>query len=385
MPWKSVGVMDQRIAFVVRGLNPERNLASLCRDFGISRPTGYRWLKRFQEKRSFSGLQEKSRRPQHSPKRTLTEDEARVVELRKKYGWGARKLAALLYGEGKRLKVTTIHRIISRNGLILPENRHGPATSRFEREKPNALWQADFKGYFLGKDGNCHPLSILDDHSRYAVCLSGLRSQKMEETRQAFLKTFEAYGLPDEILMDHGTTWWSTNNGYGLTSLSVWLLKQEIDLIFGRIRHPQTQGKVERFNRTVADAVEHRGKPSQFSGWSALLEDIRSEYNEIRPHEALEMAVPASRYHPSTRAYNPNPLKWEYESGSTVARLNAEGFVGYKGRWYFVCEALADEQVRLEEVASVVLVSYRNMYIREIDPVAHRTKPLVQSRADLDM
>lgn len=385
MPWKVKDIMEQRIEFVVEAVKGMSTISALCREHGISRPTGYLWIKRHQEVGSFTGLIERSRRPHHSPQRTASGVEARVVALRRRYGWGARKLQYLLVGEGILLPAITIHRIIDRHGLIDAKKRHRPALQRFEREQPNALWQVDFKGPLTSPEGTCHPLSLLDDHSRYAVGLHGLSRERAEEAQQAFIRTFEQYGLPWEMLMDHGTLWWGTMNAHGLTWLSVWLIKQNIGLHFSGIRHPQTQGKVERFHRTLSDTVAHRGKPGRWSDWAPMLEDIRQEYNEVRPHESLGMTVPARRYRPSPRAYDPAPREWEYPSGARVQRLNPAGCVTYDRRRYFVCEALAGENVMLEVVEDVILVKYRQMYVREIEPATGHTRALVLPEASFNV
>ena len=302
MPWRTTSVMDQRIRFIGEAVAGSTSFAELCSRYGISRTTGYRWLQRYYEAGSFQALSERSRRPHHSPTRTPAKDEARVIALRKRHGWGARKLKELLKNEGLDMPEITIHRIIRRNGLIPPANSHSPATKRFERSQPNELWQMDFKGYYSLAQDRCYPLSILDDNSRFAVGLYALFDQKGGSVNACMVKTFEHYGVPDAMLMDHGIPWWSTTNGYGLTWVSIDLIKQGIALYFGKFRHPQTQGKVERFNRTLGDAVSHRGRPRRRSRWPAMLDEIRDEYNYVRPHEALQMDVPASRYEPSDQS-----------------------------------------------------------------------------------
>jgi hypothetical protein len=182
------------------------------------------------------------------------------------------------------------------------------------------------------------------------------------------------------MLMDRGTLWWSEHNGWGLTRLSVQLIEQGIALHYGRICHPQTQGKVERFHRTLGGELRHRGLPTRWREWAPLLAEIRRAYNERRPHEALGQRRPAELYQPSPRAYQEHPASWEYPSGSEVKRLNAQGLLHDGGRRWFVCEALASHWVRIERLAGKVLVSYRHMYIREIDPGRGVTRPLVMRK-----
>ena len=160
------------------------------------------------------------------------------------------------------------------------------------------------------------------------------------------------------------------------------LIEQGIRLLYGRVCHPQTQGKVERFHRTLGGELRHRGLPAQWAEWPALLAAVQQEYNRRRPHEALGMRRPAEVYEPSGRAYQERPREWEYPAGSEVKRLNTQGMLEDGGRRWFVCQALAGQRVRLERIDGKVLVSYRHMYIREIDPERAGTRPLVVARPE---
>lgn len=370
--------MEERIEFIAQALGENVSFSQLCREFEISRPTGYRWLNRYREIGGFVQLEEKSRRPHHSPRQTAARIEEEVKKARVRYGWGARKLKDRLWIEkGIDLTETTINRILRRKELIAPEESHQRAVKRFEKKSPNELWQIDFKGDYRLSKGCCYPLSLLDDHSRFSVGLYGLSDQQGETVHACLVETFEKYGVPQAMLMDHGTPWWSTTNAHGLTWVSVSLIKQGIRIYLSGVRHPQTQGKVERFHRTLKAAMRHRGVPETLSEWKVALQEFRHEYNHIRPHEALEMSVPASRYQHSDRAYNPDPPEWEYPEGSIVKRLNTQGCLEYNRRRYFVCEALAGERVQVEQAEKYLLVSYRHMYVRQIEVESGRTEALV--------
>jgi transposase InsO family protein len=380
MPWARTDVGEQRVKFVVRAASSKERMACLCREFGISRTTGYRWRRRFEQAGSVTGVLERSRRPRSSPLQTEPRKEERVVALRQEYGWGAKKIAVLLREEEAWLTVTTINRILKRQGLIGKKDSNPPALERFERSTPNELWQMDGKGEYHARDGTCYPLSILDDHSRYAVGLYSLPAFTAERVYPCLVRTFERYGVPQAMLMDRGSVWWGTTNGYGLTWLSVRLIEQGIRLHYGRVHHPQTQGKVERFHRTLDEAIRHRGKPQQLSEWPGALEEFRQIYNQRRPHEALGMKRPAERYRCSARMYQAQPREWEYPDGSMVRRLNPAGCLHWEGQRWFVCEALAGRRVRVESVAKLLLVSYRHMYVREIDRQQQSTRSLVLPR-----
>lgn len=376
MPWNVADVKEERARFVVRAASERESMSALCREFGIARPTGYRWLQRYQQAGSLHKLAEHSRRPHHIWRQTPVEVERAVVELRQRYGWGARKLQLMLPGV-QSLPVVTINRILSRHGLVHPSDSHPPAGKRFERSEPNELWQMDGKGEYRLRDGICFPLSILDDCSRYLLALTPLRRFDTENVQASMIAVFETYGVPEAMLMDHGSVWWSTTNGHGLTSFGVFLIHQGIRLIYGRIGHPQTQGKVERFHRTLDEAIRHRGLPPYWHHWPGLLQEIRDEYNQVRPHEALGMATPAQRYQPSRRSYCSHPQPWEYPPGADVHRLNSQGCLDWQGRRFFVCEALRGQRVCVEALDHRLLVSYRHMYIREIDLRSGRSAALV--------
>lgn len=378
MPWKATSVMEERIKFIVRAVQPGVNFKALCREFGISRRTGYRWIDRYLEVGSLPRVGELSRRPHRIPNKTDSNYERRVIELRRRYSWGGKKLQVILAREGIKLPVITINRIIKRNGLIEPQISHRPALKRFGRAYPNQLWQMDFKGDFGLRVGRCYPLSILDDHSRFAVGLYALIDQRAETVDCSLVSTFQRYGLIEAMLMDHGTPWWSNNSEHGLTWLSVKLIKQGIRLYWSGIRHPQTQGKVERFHRTLQGSILNKLRPRTMRDCKEAYDRFREEYNKIRPHEALEMGVPADRYQPSRRPYNPQPRPWEYPQGSIVKRLNTQGCLDYKNRRYFVCEALRGEYVRIEHIEKNIIVSYRHMYIREIAMETGKTNPFLR-------
>jgi transposase InsO family protein len=381
MPWKQTNAMDERIRYAVRAETESGTLSDLSEEFGVHRSTGWRWRKRLEQVGRIEDLVEHSRRPHRSPSRTGSEVEERIVELRQKYGWGALKLRILLEREGRMVSVATINRILTRHGAVRAADSHRPAWKRFERSEPNQLWQMDFKGIrecVAARHGAIYPLSILDDHSRYLVGLFALRDPNTDRTVECLRKVFEPYGLPEAMLMDHGTPWWSTSNGHGLTRLSVLLMKQGIRLYFSGRGHPQTQGKVERLHRTMEQAIERDGK--QFPGWDVWTGNFRQEYNQLRPHQALDMAVPAQRYRPSLRVYRENPPRWEYDSGTQVLRLNSKGCLRYRSQRYFVCEALAGEEVAVESLDNRILVRYRQTYVREIEPESGRTRPLVLPR-----
>lgn len=366
MPWRTESVMDQRVEFVLRARDGEETLAALCRAYGISRPTGYLWLQRYYEVGSVNGLAEHSRRPLHSPQRTAEPVAAAVLALRDKTAWGGPKIAKALARRGVAVAPATAQRILKRCGRVLVPPV--PKTKlRFAREQCNELAQMDFKGDYTLPQGKCYPLSLLDDCSRYLHGLWPLSSTGGEGVKQTLEAYFRAHGVPLSLLLDHGTPWFSTTNRQGLTWVSVWLLKQGVSLRYSGIRHPQTQGKVERFHQTLKRRTKHRGEPRTLSEWRAWAVEFRHEYNFERPHEALGDRTPGEVYQAvNLRAYQEQPRAWEY-SGGVVKRLNPQGQLYYRQHTYFVSEALASEQVRVDELDGKLLVTFRHLTIREIN------------------
>lgn len=365
MAWRTANVKEQRVQFVVAVSRKEKTLTKLCQEFEIARPTGYRWWKRYQSD-GLAGIEERSRRPRRSPGQTPVRIEQRVVELRQQRpDWGARKIQYLLGKEQLDLPVGTIHRILLRHDLVREQDRHAAAVQRFERAAPNQLWQMDFKGP-KGWNHAVGPLSVLDDHSRYAPVLQhtgGTREQAVRETLQA---TFQECGVPEQMLMDHGCPWWNGQGERGRTRLTVWLMKQDIELHFSRYRHPQTQGKVERFHRSLTAALLRRGtpEPEHRQSW---LDEFRYEYNFVRPHQALGMRTPSQLWCKSPRPYQPHPAPWVYPPGYETVEVKHYGQIRVEGRYYWVSGALGGEQVGVVEAEGRLLIYFRRTLVHDVE------------------
>ncbi len=365
MPWKTMELREQRVKFVVAASRGEKPFSALCQEFGISRPTGYLWVRRYHAS-GVRGIAERSRRPHGSPHQTKARLEEQVVQLRQRYpDWGARKLQTLLARRAVALTRSTIHRILLRRDLVWEQDRRLPATTRFERSAPNELWQMDFKGPKLWPQ-TVGPLSVLDDHSRYVVVLHAVGSTHGQLVREQLEGAFRTCGVPEAMLMDHGCPWWNTQAPSGVTQLSLWLMKQGIRLHWSGIRHPQTQGKVERFHGTLQRAIERRGpQPQQLQEW---LDAYRWEYNHVRPHEALGMKTPARVWQASLRRYDPHPGRWEYPAGSRVLKVDCQGKVELC-RWKWkISKGLCGERVQVVPVGERFQVYYCATLIREVDP-----------------
>ena len=371
MAWGNVDVEEQRMRFVIAASRKEKPLRHLCQEFDISAPTGYEWLRRYQAG-GYEAVREKSRRPHRSPEQTSPEKEQRIVELREQRpDWGARKLQWQLKKENIRLPVITIHRILLRRGMVRAQDRHRAAVQRFQREAPNQLWQMDFKSP-VGWEAPAGPLSVVDDCSRYVVALQGTWCTRAEAVRERLEEAFLECGVPEEMLMDHGTPWWNMKAITGATWLTLWLIKQGIRLHFSGYRHPQTQGKVERFHGAMAEALKKRGYPAK-EHRQEWLDEFRQEYNHVRPHEALAMQPPAAIWRKSDRRYDPQPRPWEYEADSEVVKVGAGGQICVDGRPWEISRALAGEWVQLIRLEERILVYYCRSVVRELDQLSHRS------------
>jgi transposase InsO family protein len=352
MPWNEVSVMDQRREFVRLARQDGANRRELCRRFGIHPETAYKWLGRWP---SDQELADHSRRPHSSPSRTDRELEERILAERDAHPvWGARKIARCLERAGhKPPAVSTIHAILKREDRIHPRVGGAIASRRFEMSAPNLLWQMDFKGWIrLGDDTRCHPLTVVDDHSRYDLCLQACPNERGDTVRQRLELTFRRYGLPEAFFVDNGTPW-GDPSGERWTRFSVWLLKLGIAIIHSRPYHPQSRGKNERFHRTLQAEVFALHHFRNLAETQRALDAWREVYNFERPHQALDQQVPASRYRPSSRAM-PNRLpKPDYDRGDIVRTISTtKAYIHFKGRSWKVPQAFCGERVAIRPLST---------------------------------
>ena len=342
MPWKESTPVSSRVEFVTFAQREGANISELCDRYEISRKTGYKWLNRYKQD-ACCDFEDRSRRPRTVPHRTSKAIEDKIIALRDKHpSWGARKLSRRLkdLGQCDVPAHSTITQILRRCGRLCPKaSKQRQACQRFEYPVPNALWQMDFKGHFPLRGGACHPLTVLDDHSRFSVGLVACPNQRGETVQPALTQIFGTYGLPDSILTDNGTPWWGTKGG-SVARVSIWLIRLGIGLKRCRVYHPQTQGKEERFHRTLnAEVIAYRA-------WSTLaqcqgaFDRWRDVYNFERPHEALDLDVPATRYVPSHRPFPAVLPPIEYGPGDHVRTVGANGYLRYDGRSLHVSNAL---------------------------------------------
>jgi transposase InsO family protein len=371
MPFREHSVVDEREEFVRLAMVPGANLSELCRRFGIARSNGYKWLRRYKQE-GRAGLHDQPRRPHHSPTHTCEKIEGEVLRVRmeSKDAWGARKIARVMRREFRDVPaLSTITEILRRHGKLAASRQEHPGRfRRFERPQPNDLWQMDFKGHFALPRGRCHPLTVLDDHSRYAVGLQACGNEQDMTVRERLITLFRCYGMPFEMLMDNGPPWGDgVNQRY--TRLTVWLLRLGIRTTHGRPYHPQTQGKDERFHRTLNHELIKRTSfrdighcQEEFDGW-------RHIYNHMRPHEAHDLDTPATRYQVSPRAFPETLPEVEYWPGDAIRRVNNDGIFRYQKHPWRIGKAFAGQLValRADEAAGRHAVYFCSERIAQID------------------
>ena len=347
MPWKERTKMSLRLEFVKFALAQNSNVAELCRRFDISRKTGYKWIKRYLQLGE-AGLVDHCRRPKASPNKTSDTLVNAILQVRKRHPvWGGRKIRKYLLNLGWQQvpAPSTITAILKRNDRIDASEslKHTP-WQRFEARAPNDLWQMDYKGHFAAQKGRCHPLTVLDDHSRYSIGLEACSDEKTLTVRQRLTRIFEHYGLPHKMLMDNGSPWGSDKQ-HIFTPLTMWLIRQGVGVTHSRPYHPQTLGKDERFHRTFKAEIGQYCIGLSLEQCQRRFDAWRHVYNFQRPHEAIGMQVPAERYQPSPRQYKDSLPPIEYAPDDQVRKVQQGGWISYQGKQYRIPKAFWRQRV----------------------------------------
>jgi len=362
MPWEERTVRMSRETFVAEVKAGEKSKSQICREYGITRRTGDKWLKRDE---SGEGLEDRSKAPFHVANKTPPEKESKILAVREAHpAWGPRKIRQFLANKGETdlPAKSTIGNILSRSGCV-SEAASKAATpyKRFQRESSNELWQADFKGHFGMKDGNrCYPLTVLDDYSRFSLCIDAKENERRTGVMQSFERLFSENGLPDALLCDNGNPW-GNSQATGYTLFEVWLMEYGVLPIHGRIMHPQTQGKEERFHRTMKAELLNLTEIENMAHAQMCFNAFRNCYNHERPHEALSMGVPATFYCPGKRGKPERITAWEYPNGHVLRKVKSTGYFNFGSQGYFLSEAFADKTIAVRESS---LENCINVYFR---------------------
>ena len=341
--------MELREEFVGLALAPGANVSDLCRRFGIERSTGHKWLGRYRSE-GWSGLSDRSRRPQVSPSRTEAAVEAEVLRIRAESNnaWGGRKIAWTMVEAGWETvpAASTISDILRRHGKLDRGAQHPGPHVRFERAEPNELWQMDFKGHFAMASGRCHPLTVLDDHSRYSLGIEACGNEQDGTVRACLTTLFRRYGLPFAMLMDNGSPW-GDSGGQPYTVFTTWLMRHGVRVSHGRPYHPQTQGKIERFHRSLKAEVLERNSYADLPACQGAFDRWRQIYNCQRPHDALGEKPPVTRYRPSPRLFCDTLPPIAYGSGDIVRKVDADGGISFRNRYFRIGKAFRTQPLAL--------------------------------------
>lgn len=380
MPWKETPKMDQRIEFAMRAMSCG-NFGELCREYGISRKTGYKWRERFVGS-GLEGMKERSRRPKKHARSLSEEVVCRIVRLRSAHpSWGAHKIRDIYERRhgGEVPSESSFKRVMERCGLVKKrERRQREAGSRLEApvkvEEPNALWTVDFKGWWRGASGRrVEPLTVRDAYSRYVLEMYAVENAKGATVGRRFEKLFEAHGLPTAIRTDNGTPFACSHALLGLTRLSAWWLALGIDLVRGRPGCPQDNGGHERLHLDIFRELERERRCEDqvtFDLW-------REEFNTVRPHEGLGMARPADVYRPSSRSYSGTPESIDYGGMDTRKVHRQLGTIVLGRETIPISQALGGWNVGLAPVPGGELeVWFAKLLLGHIDPQTASFRPI---------
>lgn len=351
MPWPTVTMNESRREFVRRGQEPDANITQLCLEYGISRKTGYKWLRRSRQD-GLRGLSERSRRPHRNAQQL---DESTVCALGKLKlahpRWGPKKIR-LLYAKlhGTAPSVSSCHRILSKLGLVQPRKRRvrrpwTSLTAATAVRAANDLWTVDFKGWWRLRDGQrCDPLTVCDAYSKYVLAAAVVPTMGVAAVRAVFAQLFTVFGLPRAIRSDNGVPFAMTGAPLGLSQLAAWWISLGIDPIRGRPGCPQDNGAHERMHGDIAAEISAHVQ-SDRSAQQAALDIWRREYNDVRPHETLRGRTPAEVYRKSQRRYQ--EIRPEYGPGYQVRKISAAGAIRYDSQQLFISRAIAGHEVGL--------------------------------------
>jgi len=380
MPWKTVSPLEEKQQFVSLAVNGRYTVTELCEEFGISRKTGHKWLRRHGEG-GMSGLEDRSRAPKNVTSRTADEVERLIVGERRLHPtWGPKKIRRVLetkHGLESPPAVSTVGAVLTRHGMVKARRRRGAfKVERGELTAPHVLG-VDFKGWFFTGDGErFEPLTVTDLHSRYLMRAEGLPGQTRRWTQESFRTMFKRHGLPEIIRVDNGAPFASMGPG-GLSKLSVWWIGLGIRVEFSRPGCPQDNGSHERMHKTMKDEC-CKPPSANSSAQQQRMDRWRKEFNYERPHEALGQRVPGDVYQPSARRMNERIKASLYAPGIETKEVNSAGFISFGGSSCYVGEAFAGVEVALErgEKDGLTHVLYANIRLGTLgDSPSARLRP----------
>lgn len=384
MPWKERRIMSLKIDFVERAQRGEK-IAVLCREFGISRTTGHKWVKRFEEL-GYEGLEEQSRRPKTTPLCTAEDIVIAILKAREKHPtWGPEKLYTLLQRRmaDETPSKRTIARVLKRAGKVRERRRRRPLSiidqaPVVDADAPNDVWTVDFKGWWRARNGErCEPLTVRDGHSRYVLACTLCRATT-SAVRNVFEKLFERHGVPKMIQCDNGSPFISTRSRGGLSALSAWWISLGIRIVRSRRACPQDNGAHERMHADIAAEVEI-SPAANVEAQQRVIDKWRQEFNHVRPHQALSNKTPAEVYKPAER-HRPSVIEYTYPERFITRRVApSSGHINFRMGVYFVSESLRGHTIALETIdATHVRAWFHDVDLGVIDVEPEDAKLLVE-------
>ena len=375
MPWKEADLMNVKYEFVMKSFNKEMTFTELCRDYGISTKTGYKWIQRFLEG-GFPALEELSRRPANNGKETpeaISVELIRIKNLHKT--WGASKILTIYKNNhpGEYAPVrSTVENIFFRAGFVDPKKRRrNKTTNRIQvkvvPERPNQVWTVDFKGWWYTKNKEkCEPLTVRDEFSKFILCIKILDKGDTFHVKQAFEEVFKKYGLPEIIRSDNGPPFASSFNALGLSKLSVWWMSLGIKLDRIDPGCPYQNGGHERMHRDMKEELEGQ-IDGNLNEHQRVFDQWREEFNTIRPHAALNMKTPSEVYVASEKKYEDGEVLIVYGRGYKSRMVNDRGFCNYKSKRIFIGNPFAGYNVAIKESEGVIKFWFDDFLIGSVD------------------
>jgi transposase InsO family protein len=359
MPFQEMSKKQGRQQLAWRVLEGGQSITTAAQEAGVSRQTATYWVNRARQE-GITDLSERSRAPHTCPTATAQAIVDQVLALKKAHPtWGAKKIHAFVWPAKAPICVRTVDRLLARHDLVRGRAQPAQPWQRFERGGCNELWQMDYKG---GRPG-CWPLSILDDHSRFCLALRAVERKTTENGWSVLWEVLGEYGLPVCILCDNGDGFNSvTSLGPTRFQANLWLLG--ITTTHGRPHHPQTQGKVERFHRTLTELVDEVGG---LEAACPLLEPWRQAYNWVRPHEALGQQVPGSVYVSSAQSRPARLPKHEAQTGAVMRKVDCAGRISYRNQTYLASKGLAGDWVQIREEEAGEALYYAGVRIASLE------------------
>ena len=377
MPWKETSVVEQKLKFALKAFKSDENFTELCRKFGISTKTGYKWRKRFEENGA-AGLEDKPSSAKTIRNKTPMEIQNRLLRIKRKHlTWGAKKIQTIYKRKYPKAYVphrSTIDDIFEREGYTKKKRRRVSTDpflmqKKLKPTKPNELWTVDFKGWWwTSKKERCEPLTVRDGYSKYILCIDAPEKADTAHIKAIFIGIFLKNGLPEYMRTDNGPPFGNVLNAWGLTKLSVWWMSLGIKIDRIDPGHPEQNGAHERMHKDMKKELQNKIQ-GDLREHQKVFDKWRKEFNEVRPHEALGMKTPKELYKKSPRKYYEDEAEIVYAGRMRGRKVNDRGFFNYYNQRIFVGNPFSGYYVGVKELPGKwTEVWFDNFKLGEINP-----------------